>query len=123
MPLSRLQHINIRCSDLEASRQFYEALGLRAGTRPPFASQGYWLYLDSEPVVHLVQRPADESAQNGGTGNLDHVAFEGRDVEETRLVLRVPGLVFREAVVPRDGVVQIFVSDPDGVTLEMNFAP
>ena len=123
MPISQLQHINIRCSNVEVSRQFYEALGLKTGPRPPFTSQGYWLYLGTEPVIHLVQRPAGEAAWDSGTGNLDHVAFEGRDVEETRQILRALGLLFREALVPRDGGIQIFVSDPDGVTLEMNFAP
>ena len=123
MPVSQLQHINIRCSNVEASRLFYEAVGLRTGARPPFASHGYWLYLGVEPVVHLVQRPAGEPARDTGTGNLDHVAFEGRDLEGTRQVLQALGLVFRETVVPRDGVTQIFVSDPDGVMLEMNFAP
>src|SRR5437762_1085300 len=106
MPLRRIQHINIRCRDAEASRQFYEALGLRAGARPPFASEGYWLYLDNEPVVHLVQRPDGASPQNGGTGNLDHIAFEGRDVEGTRQILQDRKLSFRETVVPRDGAIQ-----------------
>ena len=31
------------------------------------------------------------------------------------------GIPFREAVVPRDNTVQIFIHDPDGLKLELNF--
>jgi catechol 2,3-dioxygenase-like lactoylglutathione lyase family enzyme len=56
-------------------------------------------------------------------GNLDHVAFSGVDLEATRAALEVAGVPFREAVVPRDRTPQIFVVDPDGITLELNFQP
>jgi catechol 2,3-dioxygenase-like lactoylglutathione lyase family enzyme len=118
-----LQHINIRCADVESSRRFYECLGLAVGSRPPFTSRGYWLYAGTIPVVHLVQRPNGEAVAGPGTGNLDHVAFEGKDLASTRRMLNSQGITFREALVPRDGVTQLFVADPDGITLELNFAP
>lgn len=122
MPLKALQHINIRCADVEAAREFYaDLLGLTAGPRPPFASFGYWLYLGEQPVVHLVQKPQGEAAAAPANGALDHVAFACADLEETRRALRERGIGFREAVVPRDQTVQIFVRDPDGVPLELNF--
>ena len=124
MPVRGLQHVNIRCADVEATKDFYvELIGLVVGPRPPFASQGYWLYAGDEPVVHLVQRPEGEAGPRPDTGALDHVAFEGVDLEATRSALKARNTVFREAVVPRDGVIQLFVADPDGVLLELNFAP
>ena len=57
-----------------------------------------------------------------GSGNVDHIAFEASDLEATRRALTEAGLPFREAVVPRDGTIQIFVRDPDGVMVELNFA-
>ena len=121
MPIDRFQHINIRTPDIDRARDFYvRALGLRVGDRPPFASVGYWLYLGDEPVVHLVQIGPDESREPG-SGRLDHVAFHGVDLERTREALRTAGIPFREAVVPRDGTVQIFIHDPDGLTIELNF--
>lgn len=123
MPVRQIQHVNIRCADAKASRDFYvELLGLAQGDRPPFASQGYWLYSGEVPVVHLVQKPAGEARKGPGTGELDHVAFEGVDLEAMRSALKARGHPFREAVVPRDGTVQLFVADPDGVLLELNFA-
>jgi catechol 2,3-dioxygenase-like lactoylglutathione lyase family enzyme len=124
MPIRKLQHINIRCADAERSKQFYaDLLGLRVGPRPPFASRGYWLYADEEPVVHLVQKPPGEKQLGRGTGDLDHVAFEGLDLATTRETLRAGHYDFRETLVPRDNVIQLFVSDPDGIMLELNFAP
>lgn len=124
MPVIQLQHINIRCADVEASRHFYVSLlGLREGPRPPFESRGYWLYLGEEPRVHLVQKKPGEAKLGPGTGELDHIAFEGQDLDGMRKILKANGYAFREAIVPRDNVTQVFVADPDGVTLELNFAP
>ena len=78
------------------------------------------MYLGNTPVLHLVQRP-DGQAHHDGSGNVDHVAFEADGLETMRRTLGEAGVPFREAVVPRDGIVQIFVRDPDGLTIELNF--
>lgn len=122
MPMGALQHVNIRCADVERSRDFYvEVLGLTQGDRPPFASRGYWLYFAGVPIVHLVQKVAGEPQRGPGTGEIDHVAFEGSDLPAMRETLNSRGIPFREALVPRDQVVQVFVHDPDGVQIELNF--
>jgi glyoxylase I family protein len=121
MPIGGFQHINIRSTDVERAREFYERiLGLRTGDRPPFQSTGYWLYFGDQPIVHLVQRGPGDAGQ-AGSGNLDHVAFRGVDFEATRASLTAAGIAFREDIVPRDGTRQIFVLDPDGIKLELNF--
>jgi catechol 2,3-dioxygenase-like lactoylglutathione lyase family enzyme len=121
MAIEAFQHVNTRSADVERTKDFYVRLGLRVGERPPFASRGYWLYLGDRPVLHLVQRP-DGQPHHDGSGNVDHIAFEASDLEATRRALTEAGLPFREAVVPRDGTIQIFVPDPDGVMVELNFA-
>jgi glyoxylase I family protein len=121
MPIDAFQHVNIRTTDLERARDFYvHALGLRVGDRPPFTSAGYWLYLNATPIVHLVLRSAGE-AHATGSGNVDHVAFHGVDLDSTRATLTAAGVPFRETVVPRDNTVQIFIHDPDGLKIEINF--
>jgi catechol 2,3-dioxygenase-like lactoylglutathione lyase family enzyme len=121
VPIDQLQHINTRSADVEATKEFYVTiLGLRVGPRPPFASTGYWLYLGDHPIVHLVQRPLGDVPKSG-SGNLDHIAFRAVDLEATRVALNAAGLPYREQVVPRDGTVQIFVHDPDGIQVELNF--
>jgi len=121
MPIDGFQHVNIRTRDVERARDFYErALGLRVGDRPPFASVGYWLNLGAVPVVHLVQLAPDDT-RDPGSGRLDHVAFHGVDIEATRQMLTAAGIAFREAIVPRDNSLQIFIHDPDGLKIELNF--
>jgi catechol 2,3-dioxygenase-like lactoylglutathione lyase family enzyme len=122
MAIGGFQHINTRSADVERTRDFYvRVLGLRVGDRPAFASTGYWLYFGEQPIVHLVQRAPGDPAKEG-SGNLDHVAFTGVDLDGTRAALQAAGVRFREAVVPRDSAIQIFVHDPDGLKLELNFA-
>ena len=121
MPVDLLQHINIRTADVEQSRDFYvQILGLRVGDRPQFTSTGYWMYLGDQPVIHLVQCKDDEKP-GAGTGAVDHIAFRGLDLATSRKTLESAGLPFREAIVPRDNTVQLFVHDPDGVKIELNF--
>jgi len=123
MAVDVLQHINIHAADVERSKDFYvRVLGLRVGPRPPVASVGYWLYLGAQPVVHLVQRKT-EVPPAAGNGAIDHVAFHGTDLDSTRRVLQAAGVPFREAVIPRDRSTQLFVHDPDGIKIELNFDP
>lgn len=126
MSLTRIDHYNIHTTRLAATVDFYtRVLGLRNGERPPFAFPGAWLYLDDTPVVHLVDvGGAFRSGREGlrGTGVIDHVAFEARDLPAMRERLGRERVNFTERVVPRSGVTQIFIEDPDGLTLELNFA-
>jgi catechol 2,3-dioxygenase-like lactoylglutathione lyase family enzyme len=118
MPLARIDHVTILCSDLAKSRAFYaEALGLVDGDRPPFNFPGAWLWLGDRAVVHLV------GGRNKGTtetGSFDHFAFAATDLEATRARLTKAGIPFREASVPGRPLHQIFVVDPDGVQIELN---
>jgi len=123
MAVDALQHVNLRVRDLEASKDFYaRVVGLRVGARPPVASVGYWLYLHDDPVIHLVEQSAGDG-RAAGSGVVDHIAFRGVDFEQTRDHFRALGILFREAVIPRDGTRQLFVHDPNGVKIELNFEP
>jgi catechol 2,3-dioxygenase-like lactoylglutathione lyase family enzyme len=80
-------------------------------------------------VVHLVleaerddgRAPRPASAEPPQTGALDHIAFRGQDLEATRALLRAKGLDFKERPVPGKPLFQVFVRDPDGVLIELNF--
>lgn len=126
MGLVRIEHYNIHTTKLAETVDFYtRVLGMRSGDRPPFAFPGAWLYVDDTPVVHLVDVGtgfASSRAGLHGTGALDHVAFEGRDLPAMRAHLDREQVAYRERVVPRSGVTQIFVEDPNGLVLELNYA-
>ena len=118
MPLARIDHVTVRCSDLARSRAFYaEALGLVDGDRPPFNFPGAWLWLGDRAVVHLV---GGNQAPHNDTGNFDHVAFAATDLDAMRARLTKAGVVFRETPVPGRPLHQLFFKDPDGVQIEIN---
>ena len=121
MPVELLEHYTIRCADMEATRDFYrDVIGLEVGARPAFPFPGYWLYLGGVPIVHLV-KAEDGEPKGAGTAALDHIAFRGIDIDATRTTLRSHALDFRETAVPGGRLQQIFVRDPDGILIELNF--
>lgn len=133
MPLIQLAHYSVRTSDLAASRRFYgQVLGLREGSRPPFGFPGAWLYLGEDEtglgVVHLIGEDPGASAYLGdrprgeGSGDFDHVAFFATDWPGLKARLEAQGVGYVERTVPRLGLLQVFVTDPSGVTVELNYA-
>jgi catechol 2,3-dioxygenase-like lactoylglutathione lyase family enzyme len=130
MPLGPLQHFTIEPSDLERTKSFYvDVLGLEVGERPPLDFPGYWLYSGGTATVHLMgtRKPREGIVVRGtekkyqDTGRLDHIAFAATDVESVRDRLKAGNVSFREQIVPRTGDTQIFLYDPDGVGVELNF--
>ena len=120
MPLQNLDHINVYCADLDRSRLFYtDVLGLHDGPRPAFGIPGAWLYLGDRPVVHLVGGREGEAPLK--TGPFDHIAFEAQDFPGMRAKMQTLGLDFQENDVPDFKIQQLFVRDPDGVKIELNF--
>ncbi len=128
MALNALNHYTIKPVDLEATRKFYsEILGLPVGDRPPLGFPGYWLYCGDVPTVHLVGPKAEDvgkpARRPGATGLLDHIAFSCTGLREIRARLADHGVGYTERVVPRDGQTQLFLYDPDGIAVELNFPP
>jgi catechol 2,3-dioxygenase-like lactoylglutathione lyase family enzyme len=114
----QLHHVNIRARDIEATVAFYVgAVGLTEGERPPFGFPGAWLYDGTRPAVHLTlaAEPAGDAAPA-----VDHVAFAYDALDEA--LARLDGLNLRYTspkLVPGTGIRQCFVTDPNGVTVEL----
>lgn len=126
MGLNALNHFTVRPADLERSRAFYgDLLGLPVGSRPPLGFPGYWLYCGDVPTVHLIgPREGDGEARRAGpTGLFDHIAFSCTGLSEMKARLRAGGIEFAERIIPRDRQTQLFLHDPDGVAVELNFPP
>jgi hypothetical protein len=67
--------------------------------------------------------PAGEKGMDAepGTGTIDHLAFVAQDVEGMRARFRSAGVEVRERTVPSMSLHQMFLEDPNGVTIELNF--
>ena len=116
-----LDHVNITgpFELLERVRDFYvDVLGLVDGPRPQFRSRGFWLYAGDAPILHLSERDGETSRT---PSVLDHFALASEGLNETIAKLGARDIAF-EVNPAREGKhAQIFVKDPAGITLELNF--
>lgn len=117
-----LDHFNIRTRNLAETVRFYEdVLGLENGARPNFAFPGAWMYSEGRPVVHLVDISPTSEAQKPDSGVVHHVAFVSRGFAGMKARLAEKGMPFEARQVPGGELWQIFVRDPNGVMIELNY--
>ena len=135
MRLSLLYHCSIRTVILRKTRKFYvNILGMIDGDRPDFPFPGAWLYVDGIAVVHIIGVDPDDSsglasypggkmaaAVLTGSGALDHIAFRAKDPELVMSRLKEYGHEYRERKVPNMDLFQVFIEDPNGITIELNY--
>ena len=119
MSLRRLDHINISTTRPEETRDFFIKLfDLEEGARPDFAFPGHWLYLGEQAVVHIVGRPAARRPSDEAA--LDHFAFIIDDYDKAIERLDRHGIDYRAVGVPGTRTRQLFLRDPNQVTIELN---
>jgi glyoxylase I family protein len=123
-----IQHSALVVSDLERSRRFYGgAIGMEELERPQtFTFRGAWFRAGSEEL-HLIlaedtTSPAGwkEPGKSALTGLAAHVALEVDDLAAARARLDGNGIgLFTGPLERGDGIVQVYVRDPDGHLIEL----
>jgi catechol 2,3-dioxygenase-like lactoylglutathione lyase family enzyme len=122
MSVGVLDHFNIRTRKLAETVRFYEdVLGLEKGPRPNFAFPGAWMYSEGKAVVHLVDIAATQEPQKPDSGVVHHVAFISRGFDGMTQRLKSKSMPFEARQVPGGELWQIFVNDPNGVMIELNY--
>ena len=122
MSVGLLDHFNIRTRKLKETVQFYEdVLGLSNGDRPNFDFPGAWMYSEGRAVVHLVDISPSTETQKPDSGVVHHVAFVSRGFKTMKQRLKSKNVWYETREVPGGAVWQIFVRDPNGVMIELNF--
>ena len=122
MSVGVLDHFNIRTRNLAETVRFYEdVLGLEKGPRPNFAFPGAWMYSEGKPVVHIVDISKTDEQQKPDSGVVHHVAFASSGFAGMKQRLKSKNLPFDVREVPGVAVWQIFVTDPNGVMIELNY--
>jgi catechol 2,3-dioxygenase-like lactoylglutathione lyase family enzyme len=132
MAVLRMEHFLVISEDIDTTRDFYaDVLGMKVGFRPDLGFPGYWLYLGDVPCLHIAEWetyavwtaqvgiPMSTKAQS--TGPLDHIAFNAAGYDEMVERLGDRGLSYSSNLLDEIGLRQIFIEDPNGVTLELNF--
>jgi len=115
-------HINIsgRKPLIDECRDFYvNVLGLHEGARPPFRTAGFWLYAGERALVHLTERDRETSVSS--TSAFDHCALSCSGMESAVDRLKRHSVAYTIKQVPGSGDAQIFLKDPGGLELELNF--
>ncbi|GDX85877.1 diguanylate cyclase [Methylococcaceae bacterium] len=126
MNILDIDHYNLRAEPelLDKLRDFYcSVVGLRIGKRPNLRSSGYWLYAGNKAVLHLSQAKPDEIRQAHVNGTFDHVAFSCSDLQAFELHLNRLGIQYRKSQIADTMQTQLFLSDPAGNGVELNFLP
>jgi catechol 2,3-dioxygenase-like lactoylglutathione lyase family enzyme len=130
MKVNALDHVNIVTDDLQGSAHFYAELldlDVRDGPPPMRPDQVRWICdAGGRPIIHLNKRGVfqiyEREARAGPTtGAVHHVAFNCSGFAEMEQRLKSQGLEYQVNNVPSIGLTQIFLVDPNGVLLELNF--
>ena len=132
MPVTDLNHYFVRADDIEATKDFYVGvLGMQVLPRPNFPFPGYWLGLDGEALVHVGQAGVDRSdlyyigspggAASDNAGVIDHIAFIATNPAAMAAHFKSLDVQFRPRYLPESSLYQLFVRDPNGIMIELNF--
>jgi len=132
MPITALNHYLIVSKNLERSKKFYQSvLGMELADRPDFGFPGYWLKTGDAICVHLASQDPNKVRDRfllkkhpkgtKGSGSVDHIAFLAQDPEAVRDRIKKNKVEMHVRSFPDAKLFQIFLKDPDDVTIELNF--
>ncbi|MFL9862693.1 VOC family protein [Paraburkholderia fungorum] len=121
----QLDHATIVTADLDTAQRFFvDVVGLTDGARPPFSIDGYWLYANDRPVIHLIDATVPAVAGRAAP-RIDHIAFRLGSADEWQALLQrlhAADTPYQLADVPQMGPqqaeVQLFVALAPGVVIE-----
>lgn len=130
LPLASFNHVAREVLSIEQSKFFYvEILGFSIIPRPPFDSEGYWLY-GYGLSLHLVETTVPEERkrvkiqriQHFSTAlpRVDHIAFITDDIFFVKKVLDDARVFYKEDCPKDTGIRQVFLLDPDGNVIEIS---
>src|SRR5690349_2472312 len=134
MPIDHLEHFLIQTADMAATRDWYvNVLGFTEGPHPDFKFPVCWLYIGDTDVIHIteggkavsanrMQYLGQQSDATQGTGVIDHVAFRCTGLSDMMERLQRAKVPFNRRQVDDQGLFQLFLFDPNGIKVELNFA-
>jgi catechol 2,3-dioxygenase-like lactoylglutathione lyase family enzyme len=118
-----MNHFTITAEDRDKTLDFYcNLLGLVEGHRPDLGFPGAWLYPPSggAAVLHIYW---DRPMPSLRTGVIDHLAFTSSDLKTVKARIDARGLPYRLQQQVGAGTWQLFLNDPNGAKVELDFDP
>ncbi len=126
MPLLDLHHVAIKSKNLEETVEFYtEVLGMEQVERPEFSFPGAWLQM-GETMFHIyggdpAKTHSGNYKYNQRVSPIDHIALRASGFDEMKETLKKHKCEWRQMNIPDFKLWQLFVLDPSGVLIELNF--
>jgi catechol 2,3-dioxygenase-like lactoylglutathione lyase family enzyme len=129
MKVNRLDHVNVQTKRLDETVRFYaDVLDLRADDPPPplDPAEVQWMFDgDGRAIFHLSTPGSLNAIEDinigADTGAVHHVALDCTGHDEMVDRLETLGVEHRLNHVQAIDLKQIFVRDPNGVLLELNY--
>jgi len=121
----RFDHIALRAKEPERLKNFLIALGFEEGKRPNFPFEGYWLYSEGKPVIHIFGAGARfRDEENMGRSRhpkhiVDHICFASDDYAAVMQTIKRHGFEYSSNVVPQSNIAQIFLRGPENLIIEI----
>lgn len=115
--IQQLDHVALQVADLDRSCAFYgSVLALEPMERPAFNFPGAWFRLGERQELHLIVRDGVEviPAQDA-----NHYALRVDDIGACVRHLETHNVTIRGPRPRPDGIMQMYVEDPDGHTIEI----
>ncbi len=126
-----LNHANLRVKDPDATFAFFaDVLGMTVRRSGPGGIGGGGMLLDANDrdILHVGRAdsyyPTDDWRQfdpQGKGGPVHHVALSCKGYDEVRGRLDALGIAYRKGGIRASGLRQLFVVEPGGVLVELNF--
>lgn len=132
MTVLSLDHVNLRTRNVARTLDFFRNVLEMEVVPPPGRAntdEAGWILDDSGlAIVHVgslsLPYPSDTfdpPVEPGGRGPVHHVALSCTGYEEMKKRFKTRDLVFAENEVPQISLRQLFVQEPSGIMLELNF--
>ena len=122
MQIGRLDHVNVRTSQLAAMVKWYgDILGMPAGFRPKSSSVGAWLYAGDSAVVHLVEVTGDAGFGSESALKLEHFSLSATGGAAFEAKLIAEDIAYEKSEISEINIVQYNVWDPDGNHIHIDF--
>ncbi|MBB3695233.1 VOC family protein [Sphingomonas sp. BK580] len=116
--------IRVPSSDLDKIADFYIGIvGLENGSRPDSNVEGRWLYAGGKDVLHIEADNDLVSAETSIAHSISHVSFQCTGLDEAVEHLNSSHVSFDLVGTNAVGVAQVFLRDPEGRGVELNFNP
>lgn len=119
--IKEINHVALYVADVAQSCHFYSnILQMNQLSRPDFDFPGAWFQIGSHQELHLIGIRT-EQVVSGSRSN--HFALEVEDLSAWEQHLKAQQATYRPPKPRPDGLLQLFVKDPDGYWIELFSRP